>query len=458
MFGPGSNEGAYDYSPFPGTSTRQQQNLKDYDKKYGAASEKLRKKGFVVHGDYYFKKVPDSSQNSGYRLEKAGKVKTGHTNEALKVTPAPEVTTKSQNPAAPPQAAVDSNGSNGASGENRSGVEPVNGSFRTAVEQGPDGKVPSSSGSKDSRVNANGLVSYGKDLSSLNAFTKEFTGGYEIADINSSFQSNDLPGQYKGSNKLGYQETPYELPEGATPSPLNQGLAGAELTMPTNSTYQIGEASVPGTIGRSGDAQEGASDKPDIAESVRTIRMNRNAGRGSRRDPRNRGEDSDMFGGPEPSDASLVSPMYANAKRNKIRSTFLDHEGSSVQAIAAANSVAGYGKDSNGDPVFNVGGKLVYAKEGMKQQAKNAAMMGKDPREFLQSKIEQVKSEQTPATITPRNPSTAEKPSDPVITDSSAPHPDTGREPDAATEQSNREYGAMQFKFDPEKGMMMPVK
>ena len=401
----------------------------------------------------------EASVRQGRDLRRGGGVRSRDPFELPQfLKPSPIATPKQGKRSTPPRAAVDSNGSNGARGENRSSVKPVNGSFRTAVEQGPDGKVPpTSSGSKDSRVNANGLVSYGKDLSSLNAFTKEFTGGYEIADISSAFQSNDLPGQYKGSNKLSYQETPYELPQEQVPSPLNQGLAGAELTMPTNSTYQIGEASVPGTVGRSGDAQEGASDKPDIAESVRTIRMNRNAGRGSRRDPRNRGEDPDMFGGPEPSDASLVSPMYANKKRNEIRNAFFAGE-TSVKGAVAANAVAGYGKDSNGQAVFNVGGELVYAKEGMQQQAKNAAMMVQNPMEFLQRKLEQVKSEQTPATLTPRNPSTAEKPSDPVITDSSAPHPDTGRKPDAATEQSNREYGAMQFKFDPEKGMMMPVK
>ena len=148
--------------------------------------------------------------------------------------------------------------------------------------------------------------------------------------------------------------------------------------------YQISDKSVPGTVGgNASDPQDGTSDKPDVAESIRTVRMERQAGRGSRRDPRNRGEDSDMFGGPEPSDASLVSPMYKNAKRNKIRSTFLDHEGNSIQAVAAANAVAGYGKDSNGSPQFNYGGELVGAKEGMAYKAKNAAMMGEDPSQYL---------------------------------------------------------------------------
>jgi hypothetical protein len=48
-----------------------------------------------------------------------------------------------------------------------------------------------------------------------------------------------------------------------------------------------------------------------------------------------------------------------------------------------ANAIAGYGKDSNGNARFNYGGELVYAKEGMQQQAKNAANMGKDPSQFL---------------------------------------------------------------------------
>ena len=236
------------------------------------------------------------------------------------------------------------------------------------------------------RVNANGLVSYGKDLSSLNAFTSAFTGGYEIADIKSAFQSNDLPSAYQsGSNKISTEETPYELPDGATPSNVGgkYTMSGVDTSL-QDTGYKIDGKSVPGSLGGNpADPQDGTSDKPDIAESVRQVRMERQSGRGSRRDPRNRGEDPDMFGGPEPSDASLVSPMYANSKRNKIRSTFLDHEGSSVQATAAANAVAGYGKDSNADARFNVGGELVYAKDGMQQKAKNAAMMGQDPTQFL---------------------------------------------------------------------------
>ena len=274
----------------------------------------------------------------------------------------------------------------GGDNPDRSAAQPGAGPKGNTVGSDADPDTPGLQGpgapKSGARVNSNGLVSYGKDLSSLNAFTSAFTGGYEVADIKSAFQSEDLPTAYNGSNKVGYQETPYELPEGSAPSPLDKGLAGAQGLTLQDSGYKIGESSVPGTVGRSGSAQEGSSSKPDIAEEVRTIRMNRNAGRGSRRDPRNRGEDADMFGGPEPSDASLVSPMYANKKRNEIRNAFFAGE-TSVKGAVAANAVANYGKDSNADARFNVGGELVYAKEGMQQKAKNAAMMGKDPREFL---------------------------------------------------------------------------
>ena len=255
-------------------------------------------------------------------------------------------------------------------------------------------------GSKDQRVNANGLVSYGKDLKSLNAFTSAFTGGYELTDIKSAFQSNDLQGAYQsGSNKISTEETPYELPSGATPSNVGgkYTMGGVDTSL-QNTGYKIDGGSVPGTVGGNvNDPQDGTSSKPDVAESIRTVRMERQAGRGSRRDPRNRGEDPDMFGGPEPSDASLTSPMYANAKRNEIRNAFLDMSKGSVQAVTAARAIAGVGNDSNGTDVYNVGGQLVHAKEGMGRQAINAAMSGNNPLEYLEAPATPDTQPDTPA-------------------------------------------------------------
>ena len=229
------------------------------------------------------------------------------------------------------------------------------------------------------RVNSNGLVSYGKDLSSLNAFTSAFTGGYELTDIKSAFQSNDLEGAYQnGSNTISTDQSKYTLPDGATPSNVGgkYSMGDGDISI-ENTGYKIDSKSVPGTVGGNpADPQDGTSSKPDVAESIRQVRMARSEG-----SPR--GFNGADFSGAEPDDSSLVSPMYANEKRNAIRNAFLDTSKSSVQASVAANAIAGYGKDSNADARFNVGGELVYAKDGMQQKAKNAAMMGRDPREFL---------------------------------------------------------------------------
>ena len=223
------------------------------------------------------------------------------------------------------------------------------------------------------RINANNIKQYGQNLSDLNKFTSAFTGGYELTDIKSAFQSNALP---------------------TTPAGERQGHEGTRTNYSWDSEGETGvwddkkgmlvQPTAPGTTGSTPDnPQDGTSNKPDVAESIRQVRMERQSGRGSRRDPRNRGENPDMFGGPEPSDESLTSPMYANSKRNAIRSAFLDTNLSSVKAAVAANAVAGYGKDSDGNARFNYGGKLVYAKPGMQQEAKNAAMMGQDPSQYL---------------------------------------------------------------------------
>ena len=55
----------------------------------------------------------------------------------------------------------------------------------------------------------------------------------------------------------------------------------------------------------------------------------------------------------------------------------------STKAAMAANAKAGFGKDSNANPRFNFGGKLVNAKAGMEWKAKNAAMMDEDPSPYL---------------------------------------------------------------------------
>lgn len=258
-----------------------------------------------------------------------------------------------------------------------------------SVQQAPTTKPtqPVGSSDKSERTNENGLKQYGMKLGGLNQFTKDFTG-YEIADIKSAFQSEDLPTAYQtGTNKISTEQTAYELPEGSAPSPLNKGLAGSQGLKIQEGSYTIADAavpaSVPGTLGRSGDAQEGASDKPDIAEEVRTIRMRRKG-------PRDEGSfrgftiDRQNAEAQRPKSAAPDEAKIAQQKRrNDIRSTFLDMDTPIVKAAVAANAKAGHGTDSDGNTRFNYGGELLYAKEGMEQQAKNAANMGMNPSQFL---------------------------------------------------------------------------
>ena len=283
--------------------------------------------------------------------------------------------------AAPAQPALDPNGSNGSRGENRTGVTPVNGSFRTAVEQQ---QSPQSKSEKPgARTNANGLVSYGKDLSSLNAFTKEFTGGYELTDIKSAFQSNDLEGAYQnGSNTISTEDTKYTLPDGATPSNVGGKYTMDGVDTSIQSTgYQISDKSVPGTVGgNANDPQDGTSSKPDVAESIRTVRMRR---KGPRDEGSFRGFQIDQANEMAQNSVSETKGNGMNARRREIRSTFLNHEGNSIQAVTAARSVAGVGNDSNGSDVYNVGGELVYAKPGEERKAINAAMSGNNPMPHL---------------------------------------------------------------------------
>ena len=251
---------------------------------------------------------------------------------------------------------------------------------------GPKGNQtgdPPSSGSKEKRVNANGLVSYGKDLSSLNAFTSAFTGGYELTDIKSAFQSNDLNGAYQnGSNTISTDESKYTLPDGATPSNVGGKYTMDGVDTSIQSTgYQLDSASVPGKLGGNpSDPQDGTSDKPDVAESIRQVRMQR---KGPRDEGSFRGFQIDQANEFAQNSVSETKGNGMNEKRRAIRSAFLDMDTPIIQASVKANAIAGYGKDSDGNARFNYGGELVNAKDGMQQKAKNAAMMGQDPTQFL---------------------------------------------------------------------------
>ena len=294
----------------------------------------------------------------------------------------PQAATASSQPTSPKPPATakppeSGNGSTKVSNYTVSGVEYDGNTGRPvgAPEGGysleQDGTMtPHQSASPDSgRTNANGLRQYGQTLGGLNQFTDAFTGGYQLTDIKSAFQSEDLPATgNQGAN------TDYSVDDAiAMGTPREDALT----IQGGGSVETVINPSVPGTTNSTPDnPQSGTSGKPDRADNIRAVRMARTEG-----SPR--GFNGADFSGDEPDNASLASPMYSNSKRNAIRSAFLDTNLSSVKAAAAANAVAGYGKDSNGNARFNYGGQLVNAQVGKEYEARNAAMMGQDPSQYL---------------------------------------------------------------------------
>ena len=227
-------------------------------------------------------------------------------------------------------------------------------------------------GGSETRTSVTGLNQYGKTLGGLNQFTKAFTGGYEVEDISKAFKSEALPTTDAGKSQ-GHEgpRVNYSWDTESETDVFDETKGG--LVPPSTA----------GTTGNNPDnPQDGTSAKPSVADKVRAIRVGRQSVFDDDDDSLmpSPGGDSDYE---YPDDDSLVSPMYANERRNKIRSTFLNFDGPSVKAIAAANAVAGYGKDSDGNARFNVGGKLYGAKEGMEYKARNAAMSGENPMQYL---------------------------------------------------------------------------
>ena len=203
------------------------------------------------------------------------------------------------------------------------------------------------------------------------------------------------------------------------------------------------EPSVPGTTGRSDSAQEGISDKPDRADRISRI------------------EEA----------TSNVKATYTPNARARAKAAFLDPNNRGYNAIRARDAAVGANLEGiKGGHSF---------KDGMSAEARYELSGGdfenKEAAEAFVKKyinVKQPTKAETPASsgesakvstdsdavVTPTAANTQAINPDPQITDSSAPHPHTGLKPSAATEASNKEYGAMKFVFDAAKGMMVPVK
>ena len=203
----------------------------------------------------------------------------------------------------------------------------------------------------DVRTNKNGITQKGMTLGGIKNFMK-FNPDLNVANGADFFDFSGVEkakSRKKMENAYSSTDTPafpkdlqYELPDSAKPT-TPPGI----ISLPDGNPYKqapkgwtIPEGSMPGTLGKfTEDPQEGVSPKADIADQTRAIGFN-NPKRGERAGNfRNRPGNS-AFGGEEPSDSSLVSPMYADKGRNAYRSGFLDSKGKGPMAVLRDASAA----------------------------------------------------------------------------------------------------------------------
>ena len=166
-----------------------------------------------------------------------------------------------------------------------------------------------------------------------------------------------------GELEISTGDTGYEV--GA---PVSKGtkIDGSQVSYKDVPGYEVPETSVPMTVGRDGDdPQEGVSDKPDIAESVRTIRMHRN-----KRDQLEGFSTDEPFGG-----VSETKGNGMTAERRAAVSAFLDPNNKGYGAIRAADRAVGV-FDQNGTGGMRIDDEFVQFKPGMSADARFEARGG----------------------------------------------------------------------------------
>ena len=271
----------------------------------------------------------------------------------------------------PPSAATDGEGpENNTVGSDADPDTPgLQGSGGVEVREAPTGVKQE--GKKLGLGDINGL------FSSLNERGKMTAGELPVA---SKFFSEALvttpESAYQGGElKISTEDTGYEV--GA---PVSKGtkIDGSEVSYKDVPGYEVPETSVPMTVGRDGDdPQEGVSDKADIAESVRTIRMHRN-----KRDQLGDFSADEPFGG-----VSETKGNGMSKERIAARNAFLDPNNKGYAAIRARDRAVG-AFDQNGTGGMRIDEEFVQFKPGMSADARFELAGGKiqskeDAQEFL---------------------------------------------------------------------------
>lgn len=233
------------------------------------------------------------------------------------------------------------------------------------------------------RVSPSGIYQRGIDMSAINSLYASLAseGKMTAGDLG---EADSVFSKVLKKNNTDDTDTDTDTSETADTDNSETADTDTDLTVTENNqgNEENSSATVPNTTGQGDDPQDGASSQPDIAESVRTVRMNRNGG--PARDPRNRGN--------RPVETPVVeeepNPNALTPTRLAARSAFLDPNNKGYNAIRARDRAVG-AADQNGVGGMNVDGEFVAFNPGMSADARFELAGGKiDTEEEAQAFLE----------------------------------------------------------------------
>lgn len=293
----------------------------------------------------------------------------------------------------PPSAAIPGTGPKG--NEVGSDADPD-----TPGLQGPGGT--GGSGGSDTRVSPTGVFQRGITLGGINELFASLSsadrkGGAVMTagelPSGSKFLSEALPTTEGGEEQAA---KPFTLSQ----VDLDEGYDSSDGAYPGKATAFNQTPTTPETTSNPSNDQDGASDKPDIADNIRTIRMGRGAGAalGGAAKPNDSEGDSKNSG----TNWGARTMADNSSERLKARAAFLDPNNKGYGAIRARDRAVG-AFDQNGVGGVNIDGKVYNFKDGMSRDARfelAGGLSSKDQaQEFLNKYVQTVQEAPKPAEV-----------------------------------------------------------
>jgi len=275
------------------------------------------------------------------------------------------------------------------------GLKRVSGSTGSFFDGGKGGKygteteTPEVAETPEVRVSQTGIQQSGKklgvgDINGLFASLNErgqMTAG-ELPSA-SKFFSEALPTTKQGATQLGHGS----LVTGPDGKPMEM-----ETDVWNDETGRLEPASTPGVVGgKPGNAEDGASSKPDVADQIRQVRMHRN-----KRDQLEGFSTDEPFGGKDETKGNGMT-----ASRLAARSAFLDEGNKGYAAIRARDRAVGafHQYDQGG---MKIGDDIHMFNEGMSKDARfalsgNGIKSKDDAQDFLNTYVQGFNKPEKPA-------------------------------------------------------------